>query len=140
MVHTIHVLHYGRQHGLNPTPRLVAEILFLELHVLLLVKSVSCTWQPVRRLHIHVSEWMINKGFSAVNSEKIIFIKTNGSGYIISGLFVDNMMHISSCYELKNEFMEFMEKYSKGIEHHRRRPQKHSWEWKLSRTAKEAAS
>jgi hypothetical protein len=61
----------------------------------------------------HISEWMINNGYPAVNSEKTIFKKTKGSDYIIHGLFVDDMMHISSCDELKKEFMD---KYSKDFE------------------------
>jgi hypothetical protein len=56
---------------------------------------------------------MINNGYLAVNSEKAIFKKTKGSEYIIHGLFVDDMMHISSCDELKKEFMD---KYSKDFE------------------------
>jgi hypothetical protein len=56
---------------------------------------------------------MINNGYLAVNSEKTIFKKTKGSEYIIHGLFVDDMMHISSCDELKKEFMD---KYSKDFE------------------------
>jgi hypothetical protein len=56
---------------------------------------------------------MINNGFLAVNIEMIIFKKTKGSHYIIYGLFVDGMMHISSCDELKKEYMD---KYSKDFE------------------------
>jgi hypothetical protein len=56
---------------------------------------------------------MINNGYLAVNSEKTIFKKTKGSDYIIHGLFFYDMMHISSCNELKKEFMD---KYSKDIE------------------------
>ena len=49
----------------------------------------------------------------AVNSEKTLFKKTKGSDYIIHGLFVDDMMHISSCDELRAEFMK---KYSSDFE------------------------
>ncbi len=55
---------------------------------------------------------MIHNGYLAVSSEKTIFKKTKGSDYIIHGLFVDDMMHISSCDELKKEFMD---KYSKSF-------------------------
>jgi hypothetical protein len=55
---------------------------------------------------------MIKNGFFAGNSEKTIFKKGKGSDYIIHGLFVDDMMHISSCDELKKEFMD---KYSKDF-------------------------
>jgi hypothetical protein len=56
---------------------------------------------------------MINNGYLAVYSEKTIFKKTTGSDYIIHGLFVDDMMHISSCDELKKEFMD---EFSKDFE------------------------
>ena len=56
---------------------------------------------------------MIFNGYSAVNSEKPIFKKTKGTNYILHGLFVDDMMHISSSDELKQEFME---KYSKDFQ------------------------
>ncbi len=56
---------------------------------------------------------MINNGYLAVNSKKNILMETKGSGYIIHGLFVDDRVHISSCDELKDEFME---KYSKDLE------------------------
>ena len=49
----------------------------------------------------------------AVNSEKTIFKKTKESDHISHGLFVDDMMHISSCDELKAEFMK---KYSRDFE------------------------
>jgi hypothetical protein len=81
-----------------------------EGHVLLLVKSIYGTKQAARKWHIHISDWMIRNGYLAVNSEKTIFKKTKGSNYIIHGLFVDDMMHISSCDELREEFMS---KYSK---------------------------
>jgi hypothetical protein len=55
---------------------------------------------------------MINNGYLEVNSEKTIFKKTKESEYI-HGLFVDDMLHISSCDELKKEFMD---KYSKDFE------------------------
>ncbi len=45
--------------------------------------------------------------------KKTIFKKTKGSEYIIHGLFVDDMMHISSCDKLKKEYMD---KYSKDFE------------------------
>jgi hypothetical protein len=51
-------------------------------------------------------------GYLAVNSEKTIFMKREGKHFIIHGLFVDDMMHISTNTKLKNEFME---KYSKDF-------------------------
>jgi hypothetical protein len=56
---------------------------------------------------------MIKNGYFAVNSEKTIFKKTKGSDYIIHDLSVGDMMHISSCDELRKEFID---KYSKDFE------------------------
>ncbi len=59
---------------------------------------------------------MINNGYLAVNSEKTIFKKTKGSDYVIHGLLIYDMMHISiisSCDELKKEFMN---KYSRDFD------------------------
>ena len=49
--------------------------------------------------------WMENNGYAAMNSEKTIFMKHKGSEYIIHGLFVDDMMHIYSSDEIKDEFL-----------------------------------
>ena len=84
-----------------------------EGHVLLLVKSIYGTKQAARKWHTHISDWMIRNGYLAVNSEKTIFKKTKGSDYIIHGLFVDYMMHISSCDKLRAEFMK---KYATDFE------------------------
>ncbi len=72
-----------------------------EGHVLLLVKSIYGSKQAAQNWHNHISEWMVNNGYLAVNSEKTVFKKTKDSECIIHGLFVDNMMHISSCDEFK---------------------------------------
>jgi hypothetical protein len=61
-------------------------------------------------------DWVIRNNYLPVNSEKTIFKKTND--YIIHGPFVDDVMHISSCDELREEFTQ---KYSKN---YRRRPDK----------------
>ncbi len=54
-----------------------------EGHVLLLVKCIYGTKQAARKQHNHISEWMINNGHLAVNSEKTMFKKTEGSAYVI---------------------------------------------------------
>jgi hypothetical protein len=59
-----------------------------EGQVFLLVKSIYGTKQAARKWHNHISEWMINNGYLAVNSEKTIFKKTKGSEYITHGLFL----------------------------------------------------
>jgi hypothetical protein len=83
-----------------------------EGHCLQLLKSIYGTRQAARRWHKHISAWMEANGYLAVNSEKTIFMKREGKHFIIHGLFVDDMMHISTNTKLKNEFME---KYSKDF-------------------------
>ncbi len=56
---------------------------------------------------------MERNGCADVNSEKTIFMERSGFGYIIHWLFVDDMMHIYSCYAIKDEFMQL---YSKDFE------------------------
>jgi hypothetical protein len=73
------------------------------------------TKQAARKWHTHISDRMIRNGYLAVNSEKTIFKKTKGSDYIIHGLFVDDMMHISSCDKLRAEF-RVMKKYATDFE------------------------
>ena len=53
---------------------------------------------------------MERNGYSAVNSEKTIFMKRKGDEYIIHGLFVDDMMHIYSCDAMKDEFLALYKK------------------------------
>jgi hypothetical protein len=45
-------------------------------------------------------------GCPAVNSEKTIFIKRQGSDFIFHCLFVDNIMHVSPSEALCKEFMD----------------------------------
>ncbi len=54
-----------------------------ESHVLLLIRSMYGTKQAARRWHIHISEWMEANGYSAVNSEKTIFMKREGTDFIM---------------------------------------------------------
>ncbi len=60
-----------------------------EGHVFLLLKSIYGTLQAARKWHTHISTWMEQNGYSAVNSEKTIFMQRKGDEYIIHGLFVD---------------------------------------------------
>ncbi len=41
--------------------------------------------------------------YSAVNSEKTLFMKRKGDKYTIHGLFVDDMMHIYSCDAMNDD-------------------------------------
>ena len=54
-------------------------------------------------------------GYLVVNSEKNIFKKIQGSDYIIHGLFVDFMMHISSCDAVKVLLVTVLEEYKEYI-------------------------
>ena len=56
---------------------------------------------------------MERNGYLVVNSEKTIFMKTQGKDFIIHGLFVDDMMHIPTCSRLQDEFIR---KYSKDFD------------------------
>ena len=83
-----------------------------EGHCLQLLKSIYGTRQAARRWHMFISNWMEKNGYPAVNSEKNIFMCSEGNDFILHGLFVDAMMHISTSTKLKDEFMS---KYSKDF-------------------------
>jgi hypothetical protein len=77
---------------------------------LLRVKSIYGMRQAARKWHTHISTWMEQNGYSAVYSEKTIFMKHKDDEYIIHGLFVDDMMHIYSCDAVKVGFLALYEK------------------------------
>ncbi len=81
-----------------------------EGHVLLLLTSMYGTKQAARRWHIRISELMEANGYPAVNSKKTIFMKREGTDFIMHGLFVDDMMHIPTCDRLQDEFLELYQK------------------------------
>ena len=81
-----------------------------EGHVSLLLKSIYGTLQAARKWHTHISTWMEKIGYEAINSEKTIFMKLKGAEYIIHGLFDDDMMHIYSCYAMKDDFLALYKK------------------------------
>jgi hypothetical protein len=68
------------------------------------------TKQASRRWLIRISEWMETNGYPAVNSEKTIFMKREGTDFIMQGLFVEDMMHILTCDRLRGEFLELYQK------------------------------
>ncbi len=72
-------------------------------HVLLLLKSMYGTKQAARGWHMRISEWMEQHGYPARNSEKTIFMKREGTDFIVHGLFVDDMMHVPTCDKLRDE-------------------------------------
>jgi hypothetical protein len=49
-----------------------------DAHVLLLLKRMYGTEQAARRWHIRISDWMEQHGYPEVNSEKTIFMKSQG--------------------------------------------------------------
>jgi hypothetical protein len=53
---------------------------------------------------------MEHNGYPAVNSEKTISMKHQGSDFIIHGLFVDDMMHVPPCDKLRDEFLTLYQK------------------------------
>ncbi len=48
---------------------------------------------------------MEKNGYPVVNSEKTIFMKSQGDDFTIHCLFVDDMMHVPTCNALKQEFI-----------------------------------
>ena len=67
------------------------------------------TKQAARRWHIRISDWM-EQNYPAVNSEKTIFMKRQGSDFIMHCLFVDDMMHVPTCDKLRDEFLTLYQK------------------------------
>jgi hypothetical protein len=96
-----------------------------EGHVFLLLKSIYGTRPAARKWHTHISTWMEQSGYSAVNSEKTISMKRKGDEYVIHGLFFDYMMHIYSCDAMKDEFLA-LRRTSTSLEVPK---WKHSWVW-----------
>ncbi len=81
-----------------------------DCHDLLLFKSIYSAKQAARRWHIHMSDWMEQHGYQAVNNEKTVFMKRQGPDFIMHGFFVDDMMHVSPCDKLCNEFLKLYQK------------------------------
>ena len=83
-------------------------------HALLLMKSMYGTRQAARQWHQRISGWMESHGYMAVNNEKTMFMKWEGSDFIMHGLFVDNMAHASTSQKM---IKKFMKEYSKDFEY-----------------------
>ncbi len=83
--------------------------LFPEGHALLLMKSMYGTRQAARQWHVQISTWMEDHGYVAVNSEKTIFMKHKNGDGIMHGLFVDDMVHVSTSEKLKLDVMRVAE-------------------------------
>ncbi len=78
-----------------------------EGHALPLMKSMYGTRQAARQWHVRISTWIMMKdhGYEAVNSEKTIFMKHEIGDWMMHGLFVDDMIHVSPSEKLKLEFI-----------------------------------
>jgi hypothetical protein len=68
------------------------------------------TKQAARQWHIRISDWMEQNGYPAVNSEKTIFMKRQGSDFIMHSLSVDDMMHVPTYDKLSDEFLTLYQK------------------------------
>jgi hypothetical protein len=53
---------------------------------------------------------MEKNGLLVVTNEKSMFMRRKGDEYMLHGLFVDDMMHVYSCNELKDEFLALYKK------------------------------
>ena len=69
------------------------------------MKSMYWTSQAARKWHVRISTWMEDHGYTAVNSEKTIFMKHENGDWIMHGLFVDDMVHASTSEKLKRDFI-----------------------------------
>ena len=76
-----------------------------EGHVLQLMKRMYGTRQAARQWHVKISTWMEHQGYHPVNSEKTIFMKRIGDDWIMHGLYVDDMIHMSTSEEMKQQFI-----------------------------------
>ena len=74
-------------------------------YVLQLMKSMYGTRQAARQWHVHMSTWMEDRCYLAVNSEKTIFMKRSGEDWILHGHYVDNIIHASTSEALRQEFI-----------------------------------
>ena len=73
-------------------------------HVLQLMKSMYGTRQAARQWHGRISSWMEEHEYLAVNNEKTMFMKWQGTDWIMHCVFVDDMMHTSTSTKMLQEF------------------------------------
>jgi hypothetical protein len=64
------------------------------------------TWQAARQRHQRISGWMESHEYMAVNTEKTMFMKWEGSDFNMHGLFVDDMAHASTSQKMIKKFMK----------------------------------
>ncbi len=70
-------------------------IFALQTDGLFLMKSMYGTRQAARQWHQRISGWMESHDRMVVNNGKTMFMKWEGSDFIMHGLFVDDMAHAS---------------------------------------------
>jgi hypothetical protein len=87
---------------------------FPQGHALLLMKSMYGTRQAARQWHQRISGWMESHDYMAVSNKKTMFMKCEGSDYIMHGQFVDDMAHASTSPKM---IKKFMKEYSKDFEY-----------------------
>jgi hypothetical protein len=83
-------------------------------HVLLLMKSMYGTRQAACQWHQRISGWMESHDFMPVNNEKTMFMKWEGSNFIMHGLVVEEMALASTSQKM---IKKFMKEYSKDFEY-----------------------
>jgi hypothetical protein len=83
-------------------------------YALLLMKSMYGTRQAALQLHQRISGWMESHGHMVVKNKKTMFIKWEGSDFIMHGLFVDDMAHASTSQKM---IKKFIKEYLKDCEY-----------------------
>ncbi len=78
---------------------------------LLQMKSMHGTRQAAHQWHQRIG-WMESHDDMAVNNEKTMFMKWEGSDFIMHRLFVDDMAHASTSQKM---IKKFMKEYSKDF-------------------------
>jgi hypothetical protein len=80
------------------------------------MRSMYGTRQAARQWHQRISGWIESHEYMEVNNEKTMFLKWEGSDFIMHGLFVDDMAHASTYQKM---IKKFMKEYSKDFEYAR---------------------
>jgi hypothetical protein len=80
----------------------------------LVARTMYGTRQAARQWHQRICGWMESHDYMAVNNEKTMFMKWEGSDFIMHGLFVDDMAHVSTSQKM---IKKFMKEYSRDFEY-----------------------
>ncbi len=81
-----------------------------------LMKSMHSTRQAARqsRWHERISGWRDEHEYNAVNNDKTMFMKWEGSGWIMHEVFVDDMAQTSTS---KKMLTNFFKEYGKDFDY-----------------------